>query len=104
MDDLILKNKLKNEKGFLLLESLVGLSILSILMLVLYPIVVDWLLLVEIEKKQVEISRALYETSIEWPNASKDKHYIIQQTKESLVILDKNNKVDVHIYDTHFER
>lgn len=104
MDDLTLKKNLINEKGYLLIESLVGLSILSVLILFLFPILVDWLLLVEAEKEQVEMSRALYELSFEWPNASTDKSYTIKQNKHSFILSDQKNKVDVYIYETHFKR
>lgn len=101
---MILKRNLKSEKGYLLIESLVGLSILSILILVLYPIVVDWILLVEAEKEKVEISRAFYEASYDWPKAPKNKGYTIKHNKQSLILSDQKNKVDVHIYETHFEK
>lgn len=100
---MILKNKLANEKGFLLIESLVGLSILSLLILVLYPLIVDWLLLVETEKEKVEISRVLYEASFSWSDATTDKTYRIQQNNQSLTVSDPKNKVGVSIYETHFE-
>lgn len=93
-----------NEKGYLLIESLVGLSILSILILVLYPVVIDWILLVDAEKEKVEISRKLYESSFDWPNATKNERYTIKQNEESLILSDQKNKVDVHIYETHFEK
>lgn len=104
MGDLILKRILKNEKGYLLIESLMGLSIVSVLILVLYPILVNWLLLVETEKEQVEMTRVLYESSFNWPNKSEITRYTIRQDKQSLILLDQKNKVGVYIYETQFEK
>ncbi len=100
---MILK-KLSNEKGYLLTESLVALSILALLILILYPIVVDWLVLVETEKQQVELTRALYETSFAWPESSKTSRYEVGETKRLLRLSDEKNTVDVHIYEIEFKK
>lgn len=101
---MILKRMLKNEQGYLLIESLMGLTILSILILVLYPLLVDWILLVEVEKEQVEIARVLYESSFDWPNAPGRTGYTIQQNQKALILTDEKNTMDVSIYESHFER
>ncbi len=98
-----LKKKLINESGYLLIESVVALSVLATLILVLFPLVVDWLVLVENEKEQVELSRALYESSVAWPETSTNKGYTANKTNRSLTLFDKNRTVDVHIYEVDFK-
>ena len=104
MGDLTLKKILRDEKGYLLIESLIGLTILSILILVLYPLLVDWILLVEAEKEQVEIARVMYELSFDWPNGSERIGYTTQQNQKALILTDEKNTMDVSIYEFHFER
>lgn len=97
MVGLILKKNRTNDSGYLLLESLVALSVLSLLILVLYPIVADWLMLVEAEKAQVELYRALYETAQEWPNPTIDSGYEVKRSSFFNSIRSKKHSGCVYI-------
>lgn len=95
-----------NEEGFLLFESLVTLSIIVTILIVLYPLLVDWLVLRETEIKTVEQARTLYELSMEWPEYNQEyisKSYKIQSTTNSLMVTGNNQKIGVNIYEVHFE-
>lgn len=95
-----------SEEGFLLLENLVTLSIIVTILIVLYPLLVDWLVLRENEIEKVEQARTLYETSMNWPEMKQEhlnKSYNIQSTSNSLTITGNKQKMGVSIYEVHFE-
>lgn len=95
-----------NEKGYLLLESLVTLSIIVTILLLLYPLIVDWLLLREQEKEKVEHTRLLYETSMQWPEThskNEGQIYSVHATATNLTITKNNREFGVKIYEVEFD-
>lgn len=100
---MILKKTLKSEKGFLLIESIVALAVLSILLVALYPLVVNWLNLLEIEKANVEMGRSLYEASVEWPKNPSNTNSIIESNDTLLRLADDNHRMEVKIIATEFK-
>lgn len=102
----LIKSKINEEKGYLLLESLVTLSVIVTILLVLYPLIVDWLVLRETEKAEVEHARIFYEASMQWPEElpnSNGKDYSIQMTDSNLTISKNNKKIGVDIYEVEFD-
>lgn len=103
-----MRNKDK-QAGFLLLESLVTLSIVVAIILLVYPLVTDWLVLRQDRKELVEQNRVLYEYSLDW-NAQQNevkiihyKQYIIQQNKSFIQVKKSEKDSRVDIYEVHFE-
>lgn len=102
----LIKSQITDEKGYLLLESIVTLSLIVTLLLILYPLIVDWLVLREAEKEKVEHTRVLYEASMQWPeNLPKiqEQEYSVRMTDSSLEILNNNKKYGVDIYEVEFD-
>jgi len=95
-----------NEKGYLLLESLVTLSVILALLLIIYPLLVDWLVLRDNEKQTVEQTRVLYETSMTWsqaPYTENIENYRVTGTPTSLTVSHNNRNFEVEIYEVNFK-
>lgn len=93
------------EDGFLLLESLATLAILMTVILMLNPLVVDWLSSRQRAKELVEQNRLIYESSMEI-NSDQLKNL----SDENYSVMIDNNKIrlketgtGVFIYESHFE-
>jgi len=94
-----------NEEGYLLLESLVTLSVILAILLILYPLLVDWLVLRDNEKQVVEQTRVLYESSMTWSQASDEENienYRVTSTPTSLKVSHNNRNYEVEIYEVNF--
>lgn len=97
---------MNDESGYLLMESLVTLSMILAILLIVYPLITDWLLLREAEKEKVEIARIFYEESIQWSKSlttSEGKNYTVQVTDSNLKISKQNQTIGVDIYEVEFE-
>lgn len=100
------KSRMSDENGYLLMESLVTLSMILTIILIIYPLITDWLLLREAEKEKVEYARILYEESMQWPETlitSEGKNYTVQVTDSNLKIFKQNQTIGVDIYEIEFE-
>jgi hypothetical protein len=102
----LIKSKITEEKGYLLLESLVTLSMILAIILILYPLIVDWLVLRETEKENVEHARILYEASMQWPEQLPGRgveNYAVYVSDSSLTISKNNKTIGVDIYEVKFD-
>lgn len=102
----MLKKWISNEEGYLLLESLVTLSMLVAIILGLYPLIIDWLVLRDTERALAEHTRILYEESIKWQSEAVTRNYegyYIQTSPNSLKITKNNQTIGVDIYEATFE-
>lgn len=103
---MILKKLGNDEDGYLLLESIVTLSIIVTLLLSLYPLIVDWLVLRDTERDRVDQTRILYEESIEWRNIKSSSNYDgydIQTHPNGLKIKKKTQTIGVEVYEVKFK-
>lgn len=101
---MIYKKPLANDEGYLLLESFVTLSIATVLLIILYPLLVDWYIARESAKSEVEHARVLYEVSMDsemmtglYPN------YEIEMNSNTIRVNHQGRRMDVEIYDFQFE-
>lgn len=100
------KNK-SSEAGYLLLESLVTVMMLTAIIVILYPLIVDWLIYRQQAKDVVEQNRQLYESSMIWGSEmnrirhSDDGKYSIEMKKNKIKLV--GTEVEVVIYESHFE-
>jgi len=95
-----------NEKGYLLLESLITLSVILAILLLLYPLLVDWLVLRDNEKQIVEQTRVLYESSMTWSQAPYEENienYSVTKTPTALTVSHNNRNFEVEIYEVNFK-
>ena len=93
-----------NDKGYLLLESSIALTIIATILLVLYPLIVDWLILRDHVKENVEDTRVLYEHSMQWPQIQKtDNNYLVKTNDTSLTVIKNNQSIGVEIYEVEFD-
>ncbi len=93
-----------NERGYLLLESLVTLAMIASILLLLYPLIVDWLVLREHEKEHVEDMRGLYEHSMQWPQfKDTEAPYLVETTDTSLTIFKNKQAMGVEIYEVEWD-
>lgn len=102
----LIRSRVTDEEGYLLLESLVTLSMILGILLILYPLVVDWLVLREVQKDNVEHTRMLYEVSMQWPEklpSQSNQSYVIQMTDSNLAISKNNKTIGVDIYEVEFD-
>lgn len=100
VDGLRLEKHLKKRadaEGYILLESLVSLSILTISLIVILPLTIELLAFRKDEKQQVEMNRVLYDSSIvwdgsvqkaEWTSAGWD--YTIHFDNQSIHVLEES--------------
>lgn len=99
-------NNLKKEEGYLLLESIVTLTIITTILIVIYPLMIEWLVLEKSRAIEVELARAVYQESFEWPdnkitNLNKFNWSI---DKNRLSANDNNQQIEVVIYEVYFEK
>lgn len=95
---------LSKENGYLLLESLVSLVVISGMLIIISPIIIDWLILQEVKADEVEVARVLYEESVDWPKPSIVKNdYEIIKTTEQLAVSSQNQSIGIEIYETQFK-
>lgn len=91
-----------NEEGYLLLENLVTLMVILSVLVITYPIIVDWLVVREQRKADVELSRVLYESSVNWPDSRKtDRDYKIKSGGHSLMVEQNQQSMGVEIHAIH---
>lgn len=89
------------EEGYLLLESLLTLTILMTIILMMCPLVVDWITNQQEAKKLVEESRIQYESSITLKNSQSNQlEYSIKNKKQIEI---KEAGTEVSIYEIIFE-
>lgn len=98
-----LENQLQDEKGYLLIENLVTLSVILTILVILYPLIVQWLVIREEAKQSVENSRVLYESSVLWPAELQEREgYTIESTDHSIFVKYDDVRVGVDIYAVQF--
>lgn len=98
-----LENQLQDEKGYLLIENLVTLSVILTILVILYPLIVQWLIIREEAKQSVENSRVLYESSVLWPAELQEREgYTIESTDHSIFVKYDDVRVGVDIYAVQF--
>lgn len=89
------------EEGYLLLESLLTLTILMTIILMMCPLVVDWITNQQEAKKLVEESRIQYESSMTLKNSQSNQlEYSIKNKKQIEI---KEVGTEVSIYEIIFE-
>lgn len=99
-----LHHQLSKENGYLLLESLVNLIVISGILIIIYPVIINWQVIQKTESDKVELSRVLYEQSIEWPKGSFDvRGYNVRKTDTQLTVSSKKQHIGIEIYEVFFE-
>lgn len=82
------------QDGFILLESLVSLSLLTFILLFSIPLTVNLISYLEMQRIEVEIDRALYDSSRVWQRrTTSSKSY--ESYNQSLDIIETENAVTV---------
>lgn len=103
-----LKYAKESEQGFLLLESLVTLGMITSISLIIYPMIVRWMIIRQEAKEEVELNRVFYEASFDWNTTQtlekKYKTFTIQSKKNKLSVKNKNQKIEVYLYGYEFEK
>ena len=98
-----LENQLQDEKGYLLIENLITLSVILTILVILYPLIVQWLVIREEAKQSIENSRVLYESSVLWPTEIQEREgYTIESTDYSIFVKYHDVRVGVDIYAMQF--
>lgn len=99
-----LRHLLFKEKGYLLMESMVALVVISTILLIIYPLSVNWLVYQATKEEEVEMTRVLYEQSVSWPmQTMKARTFEVKQTEKTLQVLSPTQNIGIEIYDTQFE-
>lgn len=82
------------QDGFILLESLVSLSLLTFILMFSIPLTVNLISYLEMQRIEVEIDRALYDSSRVWQrrNSFSESH---ESYNQSLDIIETENAVTV---------
>lgn len=87
--------KLLQESGFALLESLVSLTILTVILMISIPFTVELLSFRDQQKEGVELSRVLFDAAREWSGTPKESRwetveetYTIQLKEEGIAVFD----------------
>lgn len=100
------KNLIRKEDGYLLLDSLLTLTILMAVITLLSPLTVDWLARHREAKGLVEVSRQLYEGSImlnsHQPKQQGAEEYTVEIDRNCIRI--KETGIEVIIYDSVFKK
>lgn len=95
------------EQGFLLLESLITLGMITSLVLLMYPLIVNWMSIRQDAKNKVELNRIFYEYSMDWEPTQtfnkNDNRYTVQSKENSLKIKEGSQSIEVTIYEYEFE-
>jgi len=97
-----------NDKGFLLLESLMVLGMIASILLFIYPPLVQWMTLRHETKQEVEMARVFYESSIDWDDATtmteqSQDSYQIMKNEHLLKVWNKEQSIEVKINDYEFK-
>lgn len=66
----------RGDKGFVLIESLVSFSLVTGLLLVTLPFIIELFHLREVAKNEVELSRTLYEEALFWNREDKEDEWL----------------------------
>lgn len=89
----------KNESGFVFLESLISLSILTMVFVSLIPFLIDILHFREDQKEKVEIARVMYDSSSDWNGKNKKEQWVngeevydIHYTNKGIAVRKKGGK------------
>lgn len=99
-----LKKEIRAEEGYLLLENLVTLTVLMAILIMLYPLIVDWLVARDEAKSEVELSRVLYETTTNWPDYLETGYpFKIKSSEDSVSIQSPQKVIEVKIIEAKFE-
>lgn len=100
------KKLVREEDGYLLLESLLTLTILMVVIFFLSPLTINWLSKYQEAKCLVEQSRQLYESSIilnhHQPRQQGDEEYLVEIDRNHIRI--KETGIEVVIYESVFEK
>lgn len=97
MDDLNCRKKFElfiKQNGFILLESLVSLSLLTFILLFSIPLTVNLVSYLEMERIEIEFDRALYDASKVWQRSTTfSKSY--QSFHQTLEVVETKNAIKV---------
>lgn len=100
------KKSLAKEEGYLLLESLLTITILITITIALCPLIINWLSNHQEAKSLVEENRQLYESSIilnnQLPHQQTNERYTIQLDKTRIQI--NETGTEVIIYESVFKK
>lgn len=102
----MISEKCKNsENGFLLLDSLVSLTVIMTIILFLNPLITNWLSQRQKAKDLVEDSRLIYEESMEINNQQREGYSHIRNNFQSENLQEKMKETGqgVFIYESKFE-
>lgn len=102
----LISEKCKNsENGFLLLDSLVSLTVIMTIILFLNPLITNWLSQRQKAKDLVEDSRLIYEESMEINNQQREGYSHIRNNFQSENLQEKMKETGqgVFIYESKFE-
>lgn len=94
-----------SENGFLLLDSLVSLTVIMTIILFLNPLITNWLSQLQKAKDLVEDSRLIYEESMEINNQQREGYSHIRNNFQSENLQEKMKETGqgVFIYESKFE-
>lgn len=94
-----------SENGFLLLDSLVSLTVIMTIILFLNPLITNWLSQQQKAKDLVEDSRLIYEESMEINNQQREGYSHIRNNFQSENLQEKMKETGqgVFIYESKFE-
>ncbi len=104
---MIFKQRINNEEGFLLLENLITLGVISSVLLIIFPLIVEWVILKEEAKKVIEGHRIFYEYTFEGHDEPStillESGIVVSRSENVLSVMSKDFKVEVEIYESMFE-
>ena len=106
MGDLIFEKN--SEDGYLLLETLTTLGVITSIIFIIFPIVVNWMMIRNDSKNEVEMHRVFYEESIEWnektpQNRKYNNTYQIESDVNTLRVSTDNQAIEVKVYEYEFQ-
>lgn len=106
MEDLIFEKN--NEDGYLLLETLTTLGVITSIIFFIFPIIVNWMIVKNDSKNEVEMHRVFYEESIEWnkktpQNRKYNNTYQIESDVNTLRVSTDNQAIEVKVYEYEFQ-
>lgn len=98
-----------NEGGYLLIESLTTLGVITAIIFIVFPIVVNWLIVRNDSKREVEMHRVFYEESSSWdvktPQNKKYNHtYQIESDEDTLRVSTSSQIIEVKVYEYEFKK
>lgn len=91
---------MKNQAGFILLESLISLSLLTFVLLFSIPMTVKLISYLETQRIQVEMDRTLYDTSKFWSQKEKtsisintyDNDFEVKETENAISVKENHSE------------